>query len=220
MGLATVHGPFGSRRLGPDDLVWVVKAVAHEVPRGACWRAEAEAVLWTMLNRWASGRYGGGTWGEWVQRFSQPINPNQIGVIHSYDVTDTDPTGEVRSGERDARIAANRARPLSWYVENRPEVVGLVRDFFYGRVPARPEHVALLDFAAGFVSGGAGDVRVRVPGVDCSGSNAFYRESWASDWTARTVRVEADRGWIGPMVALFLGFSAGGAILWWAGRRI
>lgn len=195
MTWATVYGPGrdGSgfaRRIVDSDFPWLVKACYHEAGTGNPF--EWGAVLWTLTNRWA-GKYGrtGETLGQYAQRFCQPINPAQIGVVHSYDRTSEDPTGLVASRARDARIRANRARPVACYftggsscggVRAAPDLVDYVLRFMRGEVWDR-RYVGLTDWAAPYAGHGAEDIPVSLP-VE---GNTFYRETWTAGWDAGTV---------------------------------
>jgi hypothetical protein len=95
-------------QLTTDDYTWALRSVLGEGGAGRATdtkRTEWAGILYTMLHRWA-GNYGKAneSFGSYIQRFSQPVNPNQIGKIHAYDKTPDDPTGINHSRARDARI--------------------------------------------------------------------------------------------------------------------
>lgn len=178
-----VIGPNGFRRsLDDADLAWVVKATHHEASRNP---VEWGAVIWTMLNRWASGRYNPGRlkFGDWIREFSSTVNPEWTVNCRS------DETAE-RCVERQAWVAANIARPYSWYVEHDPQLVAYVQRLFAGRVSGAP-YAGLVDFAAPWAGRGAEDVRQRVAGLrDSDVGNYFYREPFSMGWGSGTVRME------------------------------
>lgn len=218
----TIRGPdILVRRFVDSDLEWAVKMAVYE----ASSMKEREAVLWTVLNRWVGPprpwnerrAYGqpGETFSHFMQRFSQPINPEQIGRVLSYDRRTTvvvNSRGEVidepecldggagseecalaRAQARWKRIEDNLKRPLSWYEEHAPETVDLVRRFLLGKVPNK-DFPGWTDFAAGYAGHGPEDVAVTSPGFD----NVFYRETWAKDWTIDTVKIVPPGGALQP----------------------
>jgi hypothetical protein len=220
---ATVTGPIGQRQLSDDDFVWAVKAVQGESGSKVF---EGEVVLWTMIRRWMSGQYAGGNtrkpfW-KWMQSFSQPINPNQIGVIHAYDRTPEDPSGRIRSAERDARIRSRFARSLGWYEHNTPEVVDLVRRVFEGRV--RQRYPTIVNFnkpGAGKCSICIGPIPLR--GID-GRSNVFFKEPWSQRWTRSVVKMTPPSGVVvlstGGKVALAaLGLAAAAGVVWFVEKK-
>lgn len=199
--VVTGPGPHGGgfrRAIVDSDFAWLVKMCYHEIGNADPSHAfEWGAMLWTITNRWAS-RYGqpGETLGEYAQRFSEPINPAQIGVMHPLQDVSTadDPGGVLSANARWARIRANRARPISCYatggggcspVRPAPELVGYVLRFMRGEV-WDPRYLALMDWAARGYGHGAEDVLVDLPTAD-----AFYHEAWASNWPPGTVLVGA-----------------------------
>jgi hypothetical protein len=196
---ATVIGPGRSgggfsRALVDSDFEWLVKACYHEAGSDPSNAFEWGAVLWTLANRWA-GKYGhaGETLGHYAQRFCQPINAAQIGLVLGYDRTEADPSGLERARARWIRIRANRARPISCYavggggcgdVRPAPELVDYVLRFMRGEV-WDPRYVGLMDWAATWAGRGPEDIPVDLP----VRGNVFYREAWARDWNASTVRM-------------------------------
>jgi len=178
-----VIGPNGFRRaLDDDDLAWTVKATHHEASRNP---VEWGAVVWTMINRWASGRYNPERlkFSDWVREFSSTVNSDWTVRCRS------DETAE-RCVERQAWVAANIARPYSWYERNDPQLVAYVQRLFAGRVPPVP-YTGLVDFAAPWAGRGAEDVRQLVAGLrDDDVGNYFYREPFSMSWTSGTVRME------------------------------
>lgn len=212
----TIYGPEGRiRRFIDSDVEWAVKMIVHEAGRDPINRPEWDACLWTTTNRWISGKYLGGRgdlpYGTWLRTFSQPINPTQIGVIHEYDRTPEDPSGQIRSAARDARITGNLNRPLSFYVENHPEAVQEVLRFFKGYIPVGP-YVGLVDFSQSGISPGGNDIGpIPVPGVYGAGieSNWFYKEPFSVDWTAETVRIVPPEGVASPRRAILAAIGIG-----------
>lgn len=223
MGWGTVIGPGRDgrgfqRKLVDDDFQWLVKACYHEA--GSDNPFEWGAVLWVLTNRWA-GRYGlaGETLGQLAQRFCQPINPAQIGKIHDYDRTPADPTGLTASRARDARIRANRARPVQCYatgcqgVRAVPELLRYVSAFMQGRV-WDPRYLGLTDFAAHYAGHGPEDVLVRLPNVN----NAFYRETWTRGWTPSTVHF-TQRSSVSRLLPFVAGLGIVAAVAWFGRRK-
>ncbi len=178
-----VLGPNGFRRPIDDaDLAWAVKATHHEASRNP---VEWGAVVWTMINRWASGRYnpGGLKFGSWITTFSSTVKPMWVVECRS------DETPE-RCPERQAWVAANIARPYFWYIEHDPELVAYVQRLFSGRVSSAP-YAGLVDFLMKGKPHSAQDVRQAVPGLpDSVSGNSFFREPFSMGWTSRTVRME------------------------------
>lgn len=220
MTWATVIGPGRSgggfsRALVDSDFEWLVKACYHEVGPDPSDAFEWGAVLWTLANRWASKYgYAGETLGRYAQRFCQPINPAQIGVILNYDRTEADPSGLERARARWIRIRANRARPISCYmvggegcgdVRPAPELVEYVLRFMHGEV-WDSRYIGLMDWAAPSVGHGPEDIPADLP----VRGNAFYREAWERDWTSSTVRLTGGTS-ASPMRA-GLGFALGGLL--------
>lgn len=187
MSWSKVIGPVGTRPLTDEDLVWATKMVSHEATNSPL---EWQACLWTTLNRWMSGRYTAGnpnqTYTQALQRFSQPINPRQIGVVHSYDRTEADPSGQINAARRWERIREHLANPYSYYLEHYSGQADMVRRFFRGEVPVNG-FVGWVDFAApGFAQ--EGDIRVTVPGLPDNG-NWFFKEPFSLAWKANTIRI-------------------------------
>lgn len=178
-----VIGPNGFRRtLDDDDLAWAVKATHHEASRNP---VEWGAVVWTMINRWASGRYNpsGLPFGRWITEFSSTVNPEWTVKCRS------DETAE-RCVERQAWVAANIQRPYIWYVEHDPRLVSYVQRLFAGRVSGAP-YTGLVDFAAPWAGRGSSDVRQLVAGLpEGEAGNYFYREPFSMGWTSGTVHME------------------------------
>jgi len=214
---ATIHGPFGHRRFVDADFEWAVKAAHHEPGDTPCRSFEQLAVLWAMANRWASGKSRAESFGVLLKNYCQPINVNQIGKVHTYDRTPADPEGLVRSAERDARIRANIARPLDWYVANAPETVGLVARFMRGLLPVPRSMIGVVDFAARFVMHGAPWIEAEIPELQrCSGAERFWKMPWSAGWSAGTVRIGGRGvGYVGPVALLVV--VAGGS--WWYLRQ-
>lgn len=198
----TVKGPGGTHQLTDDDFVWAVKATHHESTRNP---VEWAAVLWTMLNRYMSGRAVGRrglqTWGSWIRTFSSTVNPKWVEECRG----DEDAS---RCVERQAWVAANIARPYSWYVEHDPELVNFVAAFFRGSIPAG-QFTGLTDFAAKYVGHGPEDVpwNTHIAGLP-SNSNAFYKATWSLDWNEDTVRIGASRWKRAARAVLGLGLGA------------
>lgn len=217
-----VDGRGFQRRLVDSDFQWLVKACYHEA--GTSNPFEWGAVLWVLTNRWA-GRYGreGETLGQFAQRFCQPINPSQIGKIHDYDRTPEDPTGLTASRARDARIRANRARPVQCYatgcsgVRAVPELLTYVTRFMQGKAIFDPRYIGLTDFAARYAGHGPEDIPVALPVT----GNVFYRETWTRSWTPTTVRIV--QGSSGRVFSKLLPFAAGlgivATVAWFGGRK-
>lgn len=170
LGTITANGV--TRSLTTYDYEWALKSVFREAGPDPSHEWEWGAVLWTMAHRWL-GNYGrpGESFGEYIQRFSQPVNPDQIGVIHTYDRTVSDPTGIRRSQERDARIRELRARPVASMERQYPQLAAYVMKFMRGGVPRTP-YAMFADFAAPGVGGGGDRLLVT------AGGNAFYSEPW------------------------------------------
>ena len=236
---ATITGPGRdgsgfSHPIVDSDFEWLVKMCYHEIGNADPSHAfEWGAMLWTVANRWAS-KYGqpGETLGQYAQRFSEPINAGQIGVVHpsGQDApTADDPTGLRSATARWARIAANRARPISCYVtggsgcgavQPSPALVDYVRQFMLGRV-WDPRYLALTDWAARGYGHQVDDVPIGLPTAD-----QFYRETWTADWQPGTVMVgnAGVGGWsVSPRTA-GLSLAAGIVIAvvgigWWRRRR-
>lgn len=171
LGTITVNGQ--RRALTDYDYEWALKATLGEAGGDPANAWEWGAVLWTMLHRWA-GKYGrpGESFGDYIQRFSQPVNPNQIGKIHAYDRTEDDPSGQIRAQARDARIRANRARPVEDIVRRYPDLAAYVLKFMQGKIPRGP-YAHFADFAASYAGRSAGDVP-----VGQAKGNVFYAEPW------------------------------------------
>jgi hypothetical protein len=220
----TVLGPDGSVRKFIDaDLEWATKMAYQEAANFK----EREAVLWTVVNRWVGpnraqrAAYGqpGESFSDFIKRFSQPVNPAQIGRVLSYDRRETELRGDppeclnggagsdacalARASARWLRIENNLKRPLSWYETQAPETVDLVRRFLQGQVPNK-EFPGWTDFAAGFAGHGPEDVLVSGPRFE----NAFYREDWAKDWTTESVKIVPPGGGAGGKPVFRAGFSA------------
>jgi hypothetical protein len=234
---STVYAPDDGRTVGAvwkisdSDLEWAIKMAYHETTK----LDEQEAVLWTVVNRWVGPprswdkrlAYGqdGESFSHFMMRFSQPINPAQIGRVLPYDRRATvvvnwrgevidepecldggagsDACALARASARWLRIENNLKRPLSWYEEHAPETVDLVRRFFQGQVPNKG-FPGWTDFAAGFVRADPDAVAVTSSGFD----NAFYRENWAKDWTTESVKIVPPGGGAGGKPVFRAGFSA------------
>ena len=226
--LGTIVGPgTKTRKFVADDLVWAVKMVTHETGHDPEYEKEWQAILWTVLNRWV-GRYGQPeeSFGGYVQRFSQPVNPNEIGRVHEYDyrtqeferdleecsgTAGTEACALARARARWNRIENNRKRPLSWYEQNVPAIVTTVQKFMAGGLPNR-EFPGWTDFAAGYAGHGPEDTPVSTDGTF---SNAFYQETWAENWTGNTVKIVLPkRAGIGLLAALLLTAGAIVGMVW------
>ncbi|MFH1474872.1 MAG: hypothetical protein ABIG85_03335 [Chloroflexota bacterium] len=222
MRWAQLIGPGGTYRFTTEDLEWAVKAAEHEPGDSPCRRFEQVAVLWSMANRWASGKTGYSTFGALLRGYCQPINATQIGARHAYDATPDNPGGRVDPEDRDARIRANIARPLSWYAENRPDTVALVVDWMEGRIPLPASLVGVVDFAAKFVGCGGDKIATRVPELaPCPNAEAFCKRSWSTAWGRGTVRMVSrlGSGVVGPWVALAASTVGVLGFLWWREGR-
>lgn len=169
VGTITVDGQ--RKALTTYDYEWALKATLGEASGDVRNAWEWGAVLWTMLHRW-TGNYGhsGESFGDYIQRFSQPVNPSQIGKVHDYDRTEQDPSGLILSGERDVRIRANRARSVAEIERRFPELATYVRKFLQGAVPRLP-YILFANFAAP-------KVRSRLEEVGRGKGNVFYAEPW------------------------------------------
>lgn len=155
------------------DYEWALKSTLAEAGGSPANTWEWGAVLWTMTHRWA-GNYGrpGESLGEYIQRFSQPVNVTQIGRVYNYDRTADDPTGVAHSQARDARIRANRARAVSDIERQHPELAAYVLKFMRGGVSRTP-YALFADFAAAYAGHSASDTL-----VGQAKGNAFYAEPW------------------------------------------
>ncbi len=209
-----VRGPNGfAMPLTDDDFVWTVKAVHHEVARPLS-EVEMHAVLWTMLNRWASGRAVGANgkgFGAWIRTFSSTVNPKWVAQCRGDEPT-TCTAEDYADGWgccpiRKAWVAANIARPFSWYVEHSPEVVAYVAKFFRGEIPVGPL-VGIVNFASRIV-GCHGEIPAAdsIPGLSPH-SNMFCRTTWSAGWTTDTVRF-ASRPWSRAVTGLGVALLGG-----------
>ena len=168
-----------------------------------------------MIHRWA-GNYGraGESIGEYVQRFSQPVNPNQIGKIHSYDKTAEDPSGLVRSQERDNRIRTLRARPVADIEQRHPALASYVQKFVRGGLSRGP-YKLFSDFAASYVGHDPTEVLVKqVIRADGTKGNAFYAEPWIRLMKLQFGRVTVTKVMIAGGITL-LAIGAGIAYYYW-----
>lgn len=227
----TVVGPgIKVRKFVADDRVWAVKMVTHETGSTPEYEKEWAAILWTVLNRWI-GRYGQDkeTFGGYIQRFSQPVNPNEIGRVREYDYRAQEFQGDpeecagaagtemcalARARARWNRIENNRKRPLAWYEQNVPAIVATVQKFMAGGLPNR-EFPGWTDFAAQYAGHGTEDTSVSTEGTF---ANSFYRETWAGDWTGDTVKIVAPasprKAGLGLLAALLLTAGAVIGMVW------
>ena len=171
IGQVTANGK--TRDLTEDDYAWALRSVLGEAGGAAGHEWEWAAVLWTMANRWLgmpAMQQSSASFGQYIQRFSQPVNPNQIGVIHPYDKTADDPTGQRHSQERDVRIRAFRARSAESIARQYPALAAYVMKFFKGQVSREP--------FANFANFAAPSVQKSLPVVGRAGGNVFYSEPW------------------------------------------
>jgi len=223
---STVYGPNGfARNLTDDDIVWAIKATYHEVSNPAT-RAEWQAVLWTMLNRWASRQFthmkqplDDDSFGAYIRSFSSTVNSYWVSHCRSDEVPEHCPL-------RQAGVESNILRPISWYLENDPDLSHYVAGFFLGQIPPGPL-VGVVDFAARWIDPGSDDIpwTDRIPGLPSS-SNAFYKAPWSLSWSPSTVRIVPSAEMAIPATAVHkatvgigLAILLGTGIVAWARRR-
>jgi len=206
---ATVLGPGDKKHYFQDsDVEWATKAVYHETAHEDEYRLEWEAILWVMVNRWVSGRYGrdGQSWGEYIRSFSQPVNPYWA----------TRCTGDERNRgvceEAMARRTMIQNRSFSWYQENASKFVSLVTSFMRGEISNKFPGWANFDDGTNQY----GLEKVTFPSI--VSANEFYYQEWSKDWTVNTVRIVGTGGGRSPLGVLlalgFIGFVIASNIDW------
>lgn len=193
----TVVGPNGFKReFETVDLEWAVKMIFREAGSEADNMTEWAAILWTTTSRWASGHFRRPeeSYGAFIRRFSQPINPRwlQGGAFDPHPFTETT-TEQFR--------AWLQTVPLSYFIKTYPHVVAFAAKFLRGEVPVNG-FVGIVDFAAPDVAPGEDDVSVYVPGVS---GNAFYKATWSLGWDENTVRILRPSGLATAGVGLLFG---------------
>lgn len=178
-----------SYQLTGDDVLWTARATAYE-------GGEPAATLWAMTQRYAQLRRTYDTFGDFVQAFSQPVNPKWlwegaachpiVGTQRNSQLCDLE---HVRCREI--------ARSSSWKTleQKAPRAVEATLQWANGRLLNTVPRAT--NFAAPAVAQGFLDRHPQAQVVLVAG-NWYIQDSWAADWDPNRVTVLASDGaWAG-----------------------
>jgi hypothetical protein len=176
--------PDGSYQLTDDDVLWMARAAAFE-------GGDAADVLWTLTQRYSTARKHYPTFAEFVQAFSQPINP-----IWRRDGSKCRPGGPYHGRPQcsETRLQRReRAASVDWdtLLREHPASTEATLQWATAMLP-NPVPTAT-NFAAPSVAAGYLDRHPEAKLVKQAG-NWFIAEGYSKNWAPDRVRMRVTDG--------------------------